>query len=138
MPENKSSLMGFFQVSLANECQKKEGNHKIEVAPILTFVSRLEYTWRVAPQHCPLPIIQQSKVENKRPIMMLFHLKIQPPKCPLLQKGRKNRPFQMEMVDFYCVGPLSTAASSEASRLSLMLESRSRPVAASMASTEVR
>ena len=90
MPENKSSLMGFFQVSLANECQKKEGNHKIEVAPILTFVSRLEYTWRVAPQHCPLPIIQQSKVENKRPIMMLFHLKIQPPKCPLETKSSKT------------------------------------------------
>ena len=90
MPENKSSLMGFFLVFLANECQKKEGNHKIEVAPILTFVSRLEYTWRVAPQHCPLPIIQLSKVENRKPILMLFQLKIQPPKCLLETESSKT------------------------------------------------
>jgi len=70
--------------------KKKEGNHKIEVAQILTFVSRLEYTWRVAPQHCPLPIIQQSKVENRKPILMLFHLKIQPPKCPLETESSKT------------------------------------------------
>ena len=90
MPENKSSLMGFFQVFQAIEYQKKEGNHKIEVAQILTFVSRLEYTWRVAPQHCPLPIIQQSKVENRKPILMLFQLKIQPPKCPLETESSKT------------------------------------------------
>jgi hypothetical protein len=69
---------------------KKKGNHKIEVARILTFVSRLEYTWRVAPQHCPLPIIQLSKVENMKPILMLFQLKNQPPKCLLETESSKT------------------------------------------------
>jgi hypothetical protein len=41
----------------------------------LTFASRLEYTWQVAPQHCPLPIIQQRKNETTDSILILFPMK---------------------------------------------------------------
>jgi hypothetical protein len=66
---------------------KKMGNQNYWLPTKLTFASRLEYTWRVAPQHCPLPIIQLNKSETTDSILILFPKKNQPPKCPLERKS---------------------------------------------------
>jgi hypothetical protein len=66
---------------------KKVGNQNYLLPTQLTFASRLEYTWRVAPQHCPLPIIQLNKSETTESNLILFKLKNQPPKCPLKSKS---------------------------------------------------
>jgi hypothetical protein len=63
------------------------GNQNCQLPIKLTFASRMEYTWRVAPQHCPLPIIQQRKSETTDSILILFPMKNQPPKCPLERKS---------------------------------------------------
>jgi hypothetical protein len=63
------------------------GNQDCQLPIKLTFASRMEYTWQVAPQQSPLPIILQHKSETPDSILILLQQKNQPPKCPLERKS---------------------------------------------------